>query len=67
MAEPVILNIGDLVQDVSQQSRIAERPVMNVVFVDNENGVAECQYYDQYLQKHSHAICITRLEKLRFV
>ncbi|WP_237359752.1 hypothetical protein [Vibrio marisflavi] len=39
-------------------------PIMDVMFVDHDNGVAECQYYDQYQQKHSHILLISILEKV---
>lgn len=66
MVEKMILAVGDQVRDTFGRycTEYDGKQVMDIVFVDDENRVAECQYYDRYLQKHSHIMFIGRLKKI---
>jgi len=66
MEEKNRLIVGDHVRTQSGlfDFLLENSPVMDVVLVDYDSGVAECQYYDQYQQKHSHILLISGLEKI---
>ncbi|MCL9780100.1 hypothetical protein M9194_01480 [Vibrio sp. S4M6] len=66
MSEKDRLAVGDHVKPQADVFGLISEtvPVMDVMFIDDDGGVAECQYYDQYQQKHSHILLISGLEKI---
>lgn len=60
MVEKMILAVGDQVRDTFGRycTEYDGKQVMDIVFVDDENRVAECQYYDRYLQS-IHILCLS--------